>query len=35
MFTAWIQGGKIWAFWIYDRKLIPDELESMEAAEAE
>ena len=35
MFTAWIQGGKIWAFWIYDRKFAPDELESMETAEAE
>ena len=34
MFTAWIQGGKIWAFWIYDRKFAADELQMIESAEA-
>lgn len=34
MFTAWIQGGKVQAFWIYDRQFTEQELTMIEAAES-
>jgi hypothetical protein len=34
MFTAWIQGGKVQAFWIYDRKFTDKEIGMIEAAES-